>query len=198
MSDSLGYDKTRIFNFNLIPPKTQEELSVLVGRDNTTLYAFFLIFFGMLLYFSFSFAQSVLISPKIALADTSISSLDAQIAGFDSIKRANGELLIKSQALEPILLNDIKITQLLSLSANILNNFPSATIVNYSREGTGEFVLTFRIDDYSKAGVLLDIISKESGVSGAFMRSVSPGLINDGTVVISFTLSNTSNNSTNG
>lgn len=192
--DNLFYDQSRLFKFNLIPPKTKDEINVLVDRDNTILYAFLLIFFGMLAYAILTLFQAIIVNPKVITTTSNIDTQSTQIGSFNPIKRLNGELFIKSKALEPILLKDIKISQLLSLTSVIIQQVPSSSVVAYARENTGEFVLTFNINSFEQSQSLLQSIKAQTQVNNVFLRSILKDQ-NLGTyqAIISFNLINQNN-----
>jgi len=189
--DDLNYDQTKIFKFNLIPPKTKEEINVLVERDNSTLYAFLLVFFGMLVLSLLTLFQAIIVTPRVVTTNAGLSNQDNQLTSYNSIKKLNGELFVKSKALQPILDKDIKITQLLNISNVIIQQIPSAHIISYARENTGEFVLTFVLNSFEQSQTLFQSVKSQTQVNNVFLRSVvkDPNL---GTfqAIISFNLTN--------
>src|SRR5260221_116538 len=110
MSD-LFYDPTKLFKFNLIPPKSKEELNVLETRDNSILYSFLLVFFGMLVFFVLSLIQTFTTTPQVNKVDATLASQKAEIQAYDQVHEISVELFVKSQSLEPILQKDIKISE---------------------------------------------------------------------------------------
>jgi len=191
MNENL-YDQSRIFSFNLIPPKTKEELVVLEERDNSILYSFLLVFFSMFIYFVLNMIQTFVVGQRIEETNTKIFQQESSFTAYDEIKRIKGELITKGQLLEPVLERDIKLTQLLDLGKQITQDNPTVSIITYSRESTGEFVLTFDLPDIPTASDLVNYLNEQEGLSGVFARNII--YKNNNTAVsatISFTLLNT-------
>ncbi|MBE0574072.1 hypothetical protein IH575_04175, partial [Candidatus Dojkabacteria bacterium] len=162
------YDQTRVFKFNLVPPKTRQELIVLEERDNSILYSFLLVFFAMLIFFILNLIQTFVINQRIELSEKQIATQESQLDGYDDIRRIHGELITKSELLEPVLRRDIKLTEMLDLSQEIVAKNPGAQIVTYAREATGEFVLMFRLPNVDAATLLVDSMLADSRLSGVF------------------------------
>ena len=168
-----NYNK-RYFEFNLIPPKSKEEIEVLVDRDNTLFYSFLLIFFGFFLFFILNIVKTVFVEPALDKVKNNITAVDTQISNFDEIKGINGELFIKSQALEPILDKDVEVTKVLQLEADIRKEFPNLIeVIDYARKGDGSFSFTFNITNASKVTDIADYLEKRNDVSGVFLESVN-------------------------
>ncbi|MEP7103468.1 MAG: hypothetical protein ABI721_02035 [Candidatus Dojkabacteria bacterium] len=166
--------KTKIFKFNLIPPKTKEEIKQLEERDNTILYSVLLIFFGAFVYFALTMLDVVLVQPSLANTKTVIGTLNSQISTYNEIKQKNGELFIKSRALDPLLAKDIKLTDLIDIADKIESTYNgNVNVVTYKREITGEFVLTLTISDFSKISDLYQLLLATPNVKDIFVRSIS-------------------------
>jgi cell division protein FtsL len=187
--DSNYYDQTRVFKFNLVPPKTKEEIVVLEERDNSILYSFLLVFFAMFIFFILNLLQTFVINQRIDLTNSQIATQETSFSNYEEIKRINGELITKGELLEPVLKKDIKLTELLDLSAQITSDNFNTQIRTYSREATGEFVLTFSTPDVESVGSLLDYLYKKEELKDVFARSI---LVNSNSVdaTISFSLIN--------
>ncbi len=181
-----------LFKFNLVPPKTKEELQVLEDRDNSILYSSILIFAAMFIFFVLVLIQTVLIDPRLLSSKLAVTNKDKEIAAYDTIKKVNGELFIKSKALEPILEKDIKITKLLEISQKIKENVVASEIVNYSREPSGEFVITFSVSSVDQASLLIKNAKSNSALKDVFLRSVikNVGETNKANVTIAFSIKN--------
>lgn len=164
---------SKIFKFNLIPPKSKEEIKELVERDNTVLYSFLLIFFAAFVFFVLNLLDIILVQPSLQTTKTNIAGLNNQISSYSAIKATNGELFIKSQALDPLLEKDIKLTDLIAIADNIDSTFAgSVNVVNYKREVNGEFFLTLNISDFTKVAEIFNLLSNTQNVKGIFIRRV--------------------------
>jgi hypothetical protein len=105
---------SKLFKFNLIPPKSKEEIVQLVERDNTILYSFILIFSSAVIFFVLTLLEALLVKPAVTNTTATIDGLKAQVNQFSEIKTTNGELFIKSRALEPLLEKDIELSNLIA------------------------------------------------------------------------------------
>ncbi|MEO6728539.1 MAG: hypothetical protein ABIM99_01320 [Candidatus Dojkabacteria bacterium] len=185
-SDYRGNSK--LFKFNLIPPKTKEEIAQLEERDNTVLYSFLLIFFGAFVFFALSLLEIILVQPSLQTSKTNIATLNSQISSYDEIKAQNGELFVKSKALDPLLEKDIKLTDLIAIAENIDSTFGSdVNVVSYKREITGEFFLNLNINDFTKVSAIVDLLKATDNVENIFIRRV--GLENVNSTVLTMSIS---------
>ncbi len=181
--------KTRLFKFNLIPPKSKEEIEQLEERDNTVLYSFLLIFFGAFVFFVLNLLNIVLVQPSLQTTKNNIANINAQISSYNTVKTKNGELYIKSKALDPLLEKDIKLTDLIAIADNIDTTFgENVNVVSYKREITGEFFLTLNIADFTKVSEVVSLLSSTDNVEHIFVRRVGLESINSSktTMAVSF------------
>ena len=168
----------KLFKFNLVPPKSKEEVQVLEDRDNSILYSSILIFAAMFIFFVLTMVQTVLVDPRLAASQLAITNKDKEITAYDTIKKVNGELFIKSKSLEPILEKDIKITQLLDISQQIKANVVSSEIISYSREPSGQFVITFSVGSMDQASLLIKNAKSITSLKDVFLRNVAKDSVN--------------------
>lgn len=185
-----SYDQTNAFSFNLVPPKSKEEIVQLEERDNSILYSFLLVFFAMLIFFILSLVQTFVIDQRIKQNNTRIQEQEASFQAFDEIRRVNGELITKGELLEPVLERDIKLTELLDLGNNLVIDNPGVVITTYSRESTGEFVLNMTVPSYEQTSDLLTYLNELESVENVFIRSINLTNLNDYSTIISFSLTN--------
>lgn len=134
-----------MFEFNLLPPKSKEEIEKYIERDNTIKYSFFLILFILIVFGMISVFESIIVNQRVSGTESSIENLNEQISTFDSIKIINGELFLKSQTLEPILLKDIKIIEIIDTAVELTQGINDSRIIQYGREGTGFFTLRVEV-----------------------------------------------------
>jgi len=185
-----AYDQTRIFKFNLVPPKTKEEIVVLEERDNSILYSFLLVFFSMFIFFILNLLQTFVLEQRIAETTAKIAEQESSFSAYDEIKRIKGELITKGELLEPVLKKDIKLTELLDLGKQVTQDNPNVVITTYSRETSGDFVLTFSMSDIPSAAKLTSYLNKSGKLANVLARTI---LISDNNAVratISFSLLN--------
>jgi hypothetical protein len=160
-------------SFNLLPPKSKEEIEVIEERDNTILYGFLLIFFSVLVFVILSILQAGIIVPKINSKEASVNNLESLKLQFNSVKSINGELFLKSKSLEPILDKDIKITEVLNISAEIIKDLPSTRIISYIRESSGGFTISIETQNYQNIEKILTKAKSISRINKVFLRNMS-------------------------
>jgi len=141
--------------FNLIPTKTKDELVSLEERDNSVLYAAILIFFAVLIFAVFTVGKTLLVDTRKTFLESSLAKLDTQIDSYTSIKKLNGELYIKSNALSPIVEQDIKLTELIDVANKLVENSVNVLITSYSRELDGKFAVSIEMENYSDINTIL-------------------------------------------
>lgn len=164
----------RYFQFNLIPPKTEQEITQLVERDNTLFYSFLLIFFGMVFFFFLTLIKVILVDPSLNQVESNINIANQEIAKYDGIRSANGELYIKAQSLDPILDKDVDVIKVLDLEARIRAKFPNLiTVTDYGRNGDGSFSMGFLISDAKKLSDIMDYLATQSDVANVFLKDTS-------------------------
>jgi hypothetical protein len=184
-----SYDQSRIFKFNLIPPKTKEELFVLEERDNSILYSFLLVFFSVFIFFILTLIQTFVLDQRLQQTQQQIAQQEASFSAYDEIKRVRGELITKGELLEPVLKKDIKLTELLDLSSEVQAANSNVEILTYSRESTGDFILTFKVTDIESSFKLIEYLNNNEKLSNVFARNIVR-TNNSITATISFSLIN--------
>lgn len=180
----------KMFKFNLIPPKSKEEVAQLVERDNTVLYSFILIFSSAIVFFILTLLDAALVKPAQQNVATQITGLESQLTNFREIKTKNGELFIKSRALEPLLEKDIKLSKLIDLADKLVTSQgDSIQVINYKRETTGEFVLTLSLGTFDKVETVVTQLVAEGNISDIFLRTIGRDTnVNRISMVVSFNI----------
>lgn len=181
----------KLFTFNLIPPKSKEEVDTLVERDRSTFYSFLLIFFSVFIYFVLTLLNTFVLAPRIATLEGNIQKQKEQVATYNSVRQLNGEVYTKSQALAPVLALDIGSVELLEISEKFLVNIDNAQIVSYGREFSGEYILSIIVNDYDSVSTLLTNAKSQENVKNVFLRQASlSGDKTFVTAVIAFNITN--------
>lgn len=185
-----SYSK-KFFSFNLIPPKSKEEIETLVERDRSMFYSFLLIFFSIFIYFILTLLNTFILSPRIESLESNIEKQKSQVITYNSTRSLNGEVFSKSQALAPVLALDIGSVELLETSEEFILDVSSAQIVSYGREFSGEFILSIIVDDYDSVALLIENAKKQENIDNVFLRQASVSIDKTYvTAVIAFTITN--------
>lgn len=187
MKEESNYNK-QYFKFNLIPPLSKEELTTLETRDNTLLYSFILIFIGILIYFSAILVETFIVQPRIRSIETDLATANQSINSYSRIKAINGELYLKTKSLEPILLNDIKISDLLKSVNDLITSKNNLNVISYQRENLGTFVISVLGTNYSDAVELLNLMQSDPNFSNILLRNIVRLNTNSTAFTIAFSL----------
>lgn len=171
--------------FNLVPPKTKEEVIEIKERDNSFFYSFILIFCAIVVFAVLTLAQKLIVEPRIDQNSKNLTAIAQEISSYDNLKRVNGEIYIKSQALDAILLQDIKLTQLLETSEDLIQDIPGAQISTYSREASGQFVVDFIFPSINDVNTVFENSQSVDFLENLNLREVLT-LANGGGVSVKF------------
>lgn len=143
-------------DFNLLSPKTSRQKAIEEERSSTTFYSFALIFVALIIYAMATILHFVVVYPKKIDTEARISKLDEQIATFDDLRADNGELFIKSKLLEPVMAEDVKIAELLSIAEQLVDGIASVEIKSYSRKSDGNFIVLLDMKDFLDINTVMD------------------------------------------
>lgn len=180
--------------FNLIAPKTKEEIITIQERDNSVLYAFLLIFFSVVIFAVFTIGKTLLIDTREKALQDAIKLQESQIAGYDQVKKINGEIFIKSNALSPIVKQDIKLSELLDVVSKLIVESPGTVVTRYDRDTTGYFSIDLDMSDYSDINKISSNAENIPNLEDFYIKNMTKGSVNSKvTAQISFYLNNTSN-----
>lgn len=165
--------KDRLFKFNLIPPRSNEEIETEEERDNSIVSALVLILFTVVIYAVFAIGKVILIDARVINLEDRIVTLNQNISNLQSIKALNGEIFTKSNALAPIIEQDIKLNRLIDVSNKLKENILGAVINSYAREFEGEFVISLTMRSYEDIYTLIDNAKSIEGLEKLFVRDLS-------------------------
>lgn len=177
------------YKFNLLPPKTREELEIVKERDNSVFYAFLLVLVSVIVFLIVSLGDIFLVSTRVKSSEESLAFLNEQIKSFDSMKEQNGELFLKAQTLEPVLAKDIKLSEILEIASQMILNVESASITAYNREYTGEFSVTLAIDNYVTVNQILENSKSIDRIEDVFLKKMSLHQISSGQSIVEANIS---------
>ncbi len=165
--------KERLFKFNLIPPKSNEEIETEEERDSSLVSALVLILFTVIIYALFVIGKVILIDTRIITFENSIQSINQNISNYQSVKALNGEIFTKSNALAPIIEQDIKLNRLIEVSNKLKENIPNAVISSYAREVDGTFVISLVMSSYEDIYTLIDNSKTIENLEDLFVRQLN-------------------------
>lgn len=164
------------FKFNLLPPKSEQEVVLELERDDSLLYSMVLVFVAGLTFFGLTMVNLVLINPRVNQFEQAIASRDSQISTFASVRSRNGELYVKTRTLEPVLERRINTTEIFRVADAIAASSAGVAIEAYGRERSGEFIFDISTASFAEMSSLVDSIKSISGVSQVFVRTTTSTL----------------------
>ncbi len=163
----------KAITFNLLPPKSKEEIASIEERDNSVLYATLLILFAVVIFAVFSIGKLLLIDTRKANLETVVSQLDSRILGYNGIKQINGELFVKSSALSPIVEQDIKLTKLIEVANKLVEGSEGTIITKYARQLDGVFEVTLIMNTYAEVNKISANASQIDSIEHFIIRNLS-------------------------
>lgn len=179
----MARNRYQIFQFNLVPPKSQVEVELEAERDDSLVYSMILVFFALFVYVVLTLTRSFLILPRIESTQQRLDNFKQQTQSFQDVRSQNGELFIKGETLSEILKKDLSANEIFRVAQEISSINANVGVVNYSREQSGIFVFEFLANNVSLVPEILQKANTVSGVSNVFIRDVS--VFADGKVLIS-------------
>lgn len=129
----------RIFKFNLLPPKSEEEVALEVESADSLFYAVILVLVGVLVYLAIIGIQFVVTSPALKQAETTLAAREAQIIAFDDVKFNYGQLAFKLQSMKPLLARQLNPDDIFTTADAIRRQDPSIIVTAYGRQTDGKF-----------------------------------------------------------
>jgi hypothetical protein len=187
-----NYDPSKHFGFNLIPPKSEQEIEILEERDNSVVYGFLLIFFAVFLYFILSLIQLVAIDTRLDHNKSILVKREATINSYNNTVAEHGELFLKAKTLSLILKRDIRTKEFLNLSQQIVSSINGTEILDYTREDDEKFTITVLMSNFANT---TDLINNSKDYSQALNFRIENinrvGEEDQVKVVVSFSLENT-------
>lgn len=128
------------FKFNLLPKVSQLEAELEEERDDSTFSALILLIVSVLVFVVLSLVSGLFITPQIEEAEERKLELEQQKATYNPVLERNGELVVKSQALQPLLAKGLNFEEIFTVSDALLASQYAIEIAEYSRESEGQFV----------------------------------------------------------
>jgi hypothetical protein len=163
------------FKFNLVTPITKEEIETIEERDNTLVNSFILIFVAVFVFSALTLLSTLFIEPAVANSALALKSKEVGLTKYDEVKKLNGEFVIKSKALSPLLDLDIKPDKLVALVDKLVSELSTEIdIESFGRDRTGDFKVNASVTNLDS----LDLIQKffrenNESVDNLFFTQVS-------------------------
>lgn len=132
----------RIFKFNLLPAKSEQEVALDAESADSVFYAIVLVLVGVIVYLAVLGVQALVTAPGLRQAEAVLAARQAQIAGFDDIKFNYGQLGFKLDAIKPLLSRQLDPDSIFATADAIRQQDPSIIVTAYGRQTDGKFNFT--------------------------------------------------------
>lgn len=165
----------KLFKFNLLPPKSAQEVALEEEGGDSSVYAFVLVFVASLIYLILVLVQAFLIDPRTTAANQALNRARTELNSYSNVRLAHGELHIKSKALAEVLALSVAPDDIFKIADQIASS--DVTIEAYGREQTsGLFQFQLVVNDITKLPTVIQKTKQIAGVSDVLVRtaSVSP------------------------
>lgn len=153
-----GYG-SELFEFNLLPKQTKEELMRLQDRDDSTIYGLILVFSSVLIYFILTLIKFLAVDSVLVSVEAEITKTENDIASFNDVRALHGEIYQKATLLYEPFKNDIRLSRLLEIASIITQE--KGNVVAYGKVPRGGYSIVVETDNVEDA---LEIFSKSKEV----------------------------------
>lgn len=167
-------NQDKLFKFNLLPPKSAQEVALEEEGADSSVYAFVLVFVASLIYLILVVVQAFLIDPRITTANQALNRARTELNSYSSVRLAHGELHIKSKALAEVLALSVAPDDIFKIADQIAGNSSDVTIEAYGREqASGLFLFQLAVSDITKLPTVIQKTKQIDGVSDVLVRTAS-------------------------
>lgn len=198
----IGKDTSNLFAFNLLPPKTKEELEEEAKRARMLTYAILspVICLGLTL---------VLFLVNVGYVDNTENGWKRSVDGIKQelsnpnnalgiLKTRNGELKVKTDFIADPIAKNVDFELVFQVTDAVFAANPSSVVTSYGRQDTGEFLVNATSRNSTGPSQILQAFKEQSQVVAADLKLVQkPADSNDYRFTISFVMTNINLDDTN-
>lgn len=159
-----------LFNFNLLSPKTVQQIIIENERDDSALYSMLLVFSAAMIYFVLFMINGFVIESRLNQNNLAIGERETVITSFSRVKANNGELFIKSESLKLVLTKKIDPTKIFDVGDQIVAGVSGSSVVEYGRERTGSFLYTILTPNFTDAELFGANILESPEITDYYIR----------------------------
>lgn len=147
MDKLLGINVVKeLFAFNLLPPKTKEEIAEEMQRKRTNTYGVLLPVATLVIAVLLTLVNAILIEPSLNGWKTQVKAAEAELNDPNSfigqLKATNGELVIKTDFVADPISRNINFNRIFEVRDAVFNNNTTGSVAtSYAREASGVFVV---------------------------------------------------------
>lgn len=161
-----------LFQFDLLPPKSQQQIAIERERDDSLVYSIVLVFFAILIYFVVTIVQASVVVPRLEAVEQAKLEREQEIASFTDVRSRNGELFIKTSTLDSVLEKDLAAQEIFRVADAIAGIDSNVGVISYAREQSGVFVFDFITNSLESVPLIVEEAKVVEGVSNVYLRNV--------------------------
>lgn len=163
--------RKKYFDFDLLPSLSRSDVRVLQDRDDSTLYAFVLVFSAVFIFFILNLIQIVIVEARINVIQENIDETTDNIASYNDVRAVHGEIFQKATLLKTALEKDIQISSLFDISSDLITGI--GNIITYQRLVTGSFSITVDLENISDVDVMLQRATEHEEIIEPYITNVA-------------------------
>lgn len=161
------------FSFNLLPPKTSKEIEKEEKRSSALLYTTGMLFGVTFFWVLINLFGTLFISRSKDYWTDQKHEREKQVASYNLYKAGNGELVIKTNILEPVVEKHVDPDLVFELIDNVIKeNAPEAEILSYGRNPLGNFQVEARSSGVETSSNLVKIFREKEEFEDARLDNV--------------------------
>lgn len=137
------------FSFNLLPKKSKQTIDREVKRDSYSVYYSLLVLLGVMMWLGLLLFNNFVVDSKRADWELSNQRKTEKINNeYQDIRELHGELVIKTNSLEPLLIKDVDPEVIFLVADEVFpSNEQGIEIVGYGRNDDGSFSISVAASD---------------------------------------------------
>lgn len=168
---------SRGFVFNLLTPKSEEEIRKEEERDTGSLYSAVLPLIGSIIWVAIVLTNTLILNNYIASWQEKIASQGVEINSYSSHKNFNGELFLKARALSGVIEKNIDPEEFFEVvEGRLYAVSPAIKIQAYGREESGKFNVDAVTEDFFIISKVLYSFTSDPAFQNVELNSIGNDL----------------------
>ncbi len=171
---------SRGFIFNLLTPKSEEEIKKEEQRDTSSLYSAVLPIVGAIIWVLISLANLLILTNYIASWKLKIESQNDDVTSYEDSKKTNGELFLKTRALSGVIEKNIDPAEFFELVEGTLFSVSNNIQINaYGREDSGIFNVDATTTNFEDVAKVVYAFTSDAAFKNVKLNNVINDVEND-------------------
>ena len=162
------------FIFNLLTPKSEEEIKKEETRDSSSVYTAILPLIGAVIWVAIVLANSLLVQSYITTWKQKIVTQNLEIGTFTDDREQNGELYLKTQALSEVITKNIDPEEFFEVVEGTLFSIsPDINIRSYGRQEGGQFDINASTDSFIDVAKVMNAFTSDDAYANVTLNSAT-------------------------